>query len=152
MITFNSYLEILQLSLMRMKKFSWFLKSYLYELILLILRKPGRYGSIREGKCFGGDGIPPEVLKRCDLVEIILDFCNQALLNNKKPEQWAILNLTPVPKSGNLSNTANYRGISPSSIVAKTYNCMLLYITGYDHTLMRSLDQTNVAFGNTGLL
>ena len=36
------------------------------------------------------------------------------------------LNLIPVPKSGDLSLTANYRGISLSSIVAKTYNRMLL--------------------------
>ncbi len=82
--------------------------------------------SIREGKCFGEDGIPPEVLKRCDLDEIILDFCNQALLNNEKPEQGSILNLIPVPKCGKLSSTANYTGISLSSIVAKTYNRMLI--------------------------
>ncbi len=82
--------------------------------------------AIKEGKSFGEDGVPPEVIKRCNLDEIILDFCNQALLNNRKPDQWSILNLIPVPKSGDLSNTANYRGISLSSIVAKTYNRMLL--------------------------
>ena len=82
--------------------------------------------ALKEGKSYGEDGIPPEVIKRCDVDEIILDFCNQALLNNRKPDQWSILNLIPVPKSGDLSNTANYRGISLSSIVAKTYNRMLL--------------------------
>ena len=82
--------------------------------------------ALKEGKRYGDDGIPPEVLKRCDIDEIILDFCNRALLNNRKPEQWSIINLIPVPKSGDLSNTANYRGISLSSIVAKTYNRMLL--------------------------
>ena len=51
---------------------------------------------------------------------------NQALLETNIPEQWSILNLIPVPKSGDLSNTANYRGISLSSIVAKTFNRMLL--------------------------
>ena len=32
----------------------------------------------------------------------------------------------PIPKSGDLSLGGNYRGISLSSIVAKTYNRMLL--------------------------
>ena len=82
--------------------------------------------SIKEGKSFGADGIPPEVVKRCNLDDIILDFCNGALLNGLKPEQWSILNIIPVPKSGDLSNTANYRGISLSSMIAKTFNRMLL--------------------------
>ena len=66
------------------------------------------------------------MLKRCDIDEIILDLCNQALSNNRKPEQWSILNPIPVLKSLDLSNTAKCRGISLSSIVAKTYNRMLL--------------------------
>jgi hypothetical protein len=78
--------------------------------------------SVKEGKSFGEDGIPPEVVKRCNLDEIILDFCNGALLNRQKPDQWSIMNIIPVPKSGDLSNTANYRGISLSSIIAKTFN------------------------------
>ncbi|XP_072016329.1 uncharacterized protein [Amphiura filiformis] len=82
--------------------------------------------AIKEGKSFGKDGIPPEVIKRCNLDEIILDFCNKAFVSNEKPDQWSIMNLIHVPKSGDLSNTANYRGISLSSIVAKTYNRMLL--------------------------
>ena len=32
----------------------------------------------------------------------------------------------PIPKSGDLSKGGNYRGISLSSIVAKTYNRMIL--------------------------
>ncbi|XP_072033056.1 uncharacterized protein [Amphiura filiformis] len=82
--------------------------------------------AIKEGKSYGEDGIPPEVIKRCNIDIIILDFCNQVLLNRQKPNQWSILNLIPVPKSGDLSLTANYRGISLSSIVAKTFNRMLL--------------------------
>ena len=82
--------------------------------------------SIKEGRSYGEDGIPPEVIKRCNIDEVILHFCNQALLNRQKPNQWSILSLIPVPKSGDLSLTSNYRGISLSSIVAKTYNRMLL--------------------------
>ena len=58
--------------------------------------------AIKEGKSFGEDGIPPEVLKRCDVDEIILDFCNQALIDNRKPDQWSTLNLISIPKSGDL--------------------------------------------------
>ena len=79
-----------------------------------------------EGKTCGEDGITPEMLKRCDLDNIILDFCNDALLKGKKPDQWSILNIIPIPKSGDLSLGGNYRGISLSSIVAKLYNKMIL--------------------------
>ena len=79
-----------------------------------------------EGKTCGEDGITPEMLKRCDLDNIILDFCNDALLKGEKPDQWSILNIIPIPKSGDLSLGGNYRGISLSSIVAKLYNKMIL--------------------------
>ena len=52
--------------------------------------------------------------------------CNDALLKGKKPDQWSILNIIPIPKSGDLSLGGNYRGISLSSIVAKLYNKMIL--------------------------
>ena len=81
---------------------------------------------IKEAKACGDDGIAPEVLKRCDLDEIILDFCNNALLHGKKPDQWSISNIIPIPKKGDLSDPQNYRGISLSSLVAKTLNKMVL--------------------------
>ena len=82
--------------------------------------------SLVEGKTCGEDNIPPEVLKRCSLDDIVLGFCNDAITNREKPSQWSILNIVPIPKSGDLSLGGNYRGISLSSIVAKTYNRMLL--------------------------
>ena len=42
--------------------------------------------SLVEGKSCGEDGIPPEVLKRCDVDEIILGFCNRALIDGDKPQ------------------------------------------------------------------
>ena len=79
-----------------------------------------------DGKSCGEDGVTPEVLKRCNIDSTILDFCNDALLKREKPEQWAMLNIVPIPKAGDLSLPGNYRGISLSSIVAKTYNRMIL--------------------------
>ena len=38
----------------------------------------------------------------------------------------SVLNIVPIPKSGDLSLSGNYRGISLSSIVAKTYNRLIL--------------------------
>ena len=54
--------------------------------------------SIKEGKACGDDQIAPEVLKRCDLDQIVLDFCNNALMKGEKPEQWSISNIIPLPK------------------------------------------------------
>jgi hypothetical protein len=47
-------------------------------------------------------------------------------MKNGKPDQVSLLNIIPVPKAGNLSDSNNYRGISLSSLIAKLYNRMLL--------------------------
>ena len=82
---------------------------------------------IKEGKAHGETGIAPEVLKRCDWYEFVLDFCNKALVDKIVPEQWRISNIIPVPKKGDLADTNNYRGISLTSLVAKMLNRMILY-------------------------
>ena len=64
----------------------------------------------------------PEVLKRCDLDDILLEFANKLLNDNVKPDQWSEIDMLPLLKSGDLSLTANYRGISLSSMVAKLVN------------------------------
>ena len=81
---------------------------------------------IKEGKACGEDGITPEVLKRCDLDDIVLQFCNQALEQGIAPDQWGVCNIIPVPKKGDLTSTDNYRGIALTSIIAKTLNRMIL--------------------------
>ena len=74
---------------------------------------------VKEGKSPEEDGIMPELLKRCDIDEILIHFANKLLINDEKPEQLTIFNLKRIPKSGNLSDTGNYRGISLTSLVAK---------------------------------
>ncbi|KAL5268071.1 hypothetical protein ACHWQZ_G004952 [Mnemiopsis leidyi] len=81
--------------------------------------------SIKEGKAFGEDGIAPEILKRVDLDDLILRFCNRALDDGSVPDQWRQLNIVPVPKKGNLTKVDNYRGIALTSIVSKTLNRMI---------------------------
>ena len=81
---------------------------------------------VKEGKSPGEDDIMPEVLKRINIDDIILDFSNKVLLENKTPEQFSTLNILPIPKSGDLSVTSNYRGIALTSLVAKVINKMIL--------------------------
>ena len=57
---------------------------------------------------------------------IVLDFCNSALHDGEIPDQWKLSNIVPVPKKGDLTKVDNYRGISLTSIVAKTLNRMIL--------------------------
>ena len=68
--------------------------------------------SITDGKAAGEDGIMPEVIKRCNIDDIILDFCNNILMKGDKPEQLSLLNIIPIPKNYDLSKTENYSGIS----------------------------------------
>ena len=56
--------------------------------------------AVVEGKAHGEDGIAPEVLKRCNLDDEILNLCNRELLDKETPEQWSVLNIIPIPKSG----------------------------------------------------
>ena len=71
--------------------------------------------ALKEGKAPGEDGMAPEVLKKCYLNDIILNFCSRVITHLEKPEQWSIINIITIPKTGDLSLGKNYRGISLSS-------------------------------------
>ena len=77
--------------------------------------------SLKLGKSAGPDGIPPEVFKCCDFDNICLNFCNKVLIQYDKPPQWSFMNIIPVPKSGNLSVTDNYRGSSITCIMERYF-------------------------------
>ena len=81
---------------------------------------------MKNNKSSGEDGVAPEVLKYVPVDDIILEFINRSYEDEDQPEQWSTLNIIPVPKSGDLSQTDNYRGICLSSVVSKTYNRMIL--------------------------
>ena len=81
--------------------------------------------SILCNKACGPDGIPPEVFKYCNIDGIILRFANK-LLEGEKPKQWSDTELKPLPKTGDLSITDNYRGIALSPIITKLVNKMIL--------------------------
>ena len=46
---------------------------------------------------------------KCKIDGIILEFYNKALLERQKPDQWSVLNLIPVPKSGDQSKAGIQR-------------------------------------------
>jgi hypothetical protein len=81
---------------------------------------------LKAGKSCGEDGIVPEVLKWVPIDDLILSIINKAYTSHELPAQWTTSNIVPIPKSGDLTNTDNYRGISLSSVVAKVYNRMIL--------------------------
>ena len=72
------------------------------------------------------DGIVPEILKRCDMDDIMLEFCNKLHIDGEKPDQWGINDIIPLPKKGDLSITKNYRGIALSPMISKLCNRMIL--------------------------
>ena len=80
---------------------------------------------LKNGKACRPDGILPEVFKYCDLDDIMLEFANN-LLNGHKPAHWSKSDFKPLPKSGDLSSTENYRGISLSATSAKIVNKLIL--------------------------
>ena len=54
-----------------------------------------------EAKMDGDDSISPEVMKRVDVDDIILKFCNEVLCDSHISGQWKLLSdIDPVPKKG----------------------------------------------------
>lgn len=82
--------------------------------------------NIKCGKSNGEDGVTPEVIKCVPIDDILLDIINKAYETAEIPEQWTSLNIVPVPKAGDLTKADNYRGISLTSLVAKTFNRLIL--------------------------
>ena len=82
--------------------------------------------TLRNRRCPGLDGIPPELLKLAGIQDIILPILNQALNNGQTPQEWRQSGLLPLFKKGDRSCCANYRGISLMSLVGKLYNRVLL--------------------------
>ena len=80
---------------------------------------------LKAGKAAGPDGISSEVIKYCNLDDIILEFANK-LADGEIPKQMSEIDIIPLPKSGDLGLTTNYRGIALSAIIAKIINRMVM--------------------------
>ena len=82
--------------------------------------------NLTEGKSPGPDRISLEVLKRCDLNDIVLSSANNLIKNGLKPEQWSTVDIIPLPKKVTLDIPGHYHGIGLSSLPAKITNKMIL--------------------------
>ena len=82
--------------------------------------------TLKCGKGCGEDRITPEVLKHVPIDDTLLYFINKTYKEGFQPSLWNVSNIIPIPKSGDLTKTDNYRGISLSSIAGKMYNRMIL--------------------------
>ena len=67
-----------------------------------------------------------EVIKYVPIDKIVLNIINKSYINSEQPDLWNISNIVPIPTSGDLTKTDNYRGISLTSTMAKTYNRMII--------------------------
>jgi hypothetical protein len=74
----------------------------------------------------GPDGLPTAIYKTA-IQRKLLPIMNAALTGQEKPpEEWLTANIIAIPKKGDLTKAANYRGISLMSTAAKLYNRILL--------------------------
>ena len=67
---------------------------------------------LKQGKRADQDEIFPEVLRNCELDEVMRKFCQMALIANNMPTQWSMSKIIPIPKSENWSSPHNYLEIS----------------------------------------
>ncbi|KAM9385848.1 uncharacterized protein KZ484_007427 [Pholidichthys leucotaenia] len=96
--------------------------------------KPTREGirkaikPLRNGKAAGPDNIPVEALK-ADLettVDMLYPLFEKIWEEKEVPADWKEGYLIKLPKEGDLSNCANYRGITLLSVPGKVFNRILL--------------------------
>lgn len=83
---------------------------------------------LRNGKAAGPDNIPAEALK-ADLettVEMLYPLFEKIWEEEEVPSDWKEGYLIKLPKKGDLSNCANYRGITLLSVPGKVFNRILL--------------------------
>ena len=77
-------------------------------------------------KAPGNDEIPAEFFKSRITSAQLLNIMNLAFETRTAPHEWTKSGIIPIPKQGDLTDLANFRGISLTSLAAKTYNRILI--------------------------
>ena len=77
-------------------------------------------------KAPGGDEIPGEFFKSGIASVQLLNIMNLAFKTGTAPQEWTKSVIIPIPKQGDHTDPTNYRGISLTSLAAKTYNRILI--------------------------
>ncbi|XP_074634223.1 uncharacterized protein LOC141892781 [Acropora palmata] len=73
-------------------------------------------------KAPGNDEIPAEFFKSGIASAQLLNIMNLAFETGTAPREWTKSVIIPIPKQGGLTDPAKFRGISLTSLAAKTYN------------------------------
>lgn len=92
--------------------------------------------NVDTSKSAGVDGLPPLVLKHCDLslAMPVAHIFNRSLMNRTFPKVWKTALMIPIHKSGNIYQVENYRGISILCTLGKVFEKMIhrvLYRVAY---------------------
>jgi hypothetical protein len=82
---------------------------------------------MRNNKASGLDNITAEALKVESFSIKFLQYINEVINNDVVFEEWQKNIIIALPKKGEISQYANYRGISSMSIAGKIYNRILLH-------------------------
>ena len=79
-----------------------------------------------KNKAPGNDEIPAEFFKSGIASAQLLNTMNLAFETGTASREWTKSVIIPIPKQGDLTDPANFRGISLASLTAKTYNRILI--------------------------
>ena len=83
--------------------------------------------ALKDGKAFGPDGIPNEIIKRCEeeLLEPICIVFNKSLNEGSIPEMWRCANVVPIFKKGSKEDPLNYRPVSLTCVLCKMFESII---------------------------
>ena len=74
----------------------------------------------------GNDEIPAEFFKSGNASAQLLNIMNLAFETGTAQREWTKSIIIPIPKQGDLTDPANFKGIRLTSLAAKTYNRILI--------------------------
>jgi len=83
--------------------------------------------NLKLDKAPGPDEIPPVVLKNCssELSPILARLFRLSIKTSVFPTPWKYGNIHPIPKKGNRSEPSNYRPITLTSTISKTFETII---------------------------
>eukprot|EP00061_Rhincodon_typus_P009792 g33567.t1 len=81
----------------------------------------GKLKGLNVGKSPGPDGLHPKVLKEVaeEVEEAVLVSCQESVESRRVPEDWEMVNITPLFKKGQRQKTGNHRPVRLTSVVGK---------------------------------
>ena len=82
-----------------------------------------KISKLKQDKAPGDDGITPKFLKEVvdKLAEPLTEIFNKSIIEGVVPQDWKIANVTPIFKKGSKLDSGNYRPVSHTSHIDKTF-------------------------------